>query len=138
MAQPAQGSGIRIGEVFGIPIYLHPSWFIIFLLITLSLRTQFTSQHPGWITRATLGAWNNHQRAFLRVSGLPRTQPQRCGAQLPNSGEIHHAIRIWRGFEDRAGCFEREAGIQYRHRRTSIEPFSGRLLLAGVALLARK
>ncbi len=48
MAQPAQGSGIRIGEVFGIPIYLHPSWFIIFLLITLSLRTQFTSQHPGW------------------------------------------------------------------------------------------
>jgi len=48
MAQPAQGSGIRIGEIFGIPIYLHPSWFIIFLLITLSLRTQFTSQHPGW------------------------------------------------------------------------------------------
>ena len=48
MAQPGQGSGIRIGEVFGIPIYLHPSWFIIFFLITLSLRTQFTSQHPGW------------------------------------------------------------------------------------------
>jgi Zn-dependent protease len=48
MAQPAQGSGIRIGAIFGIPIYLHPSWFIIFLLITLSLRTQFTSQHPGW------------------------------------------------------------------------------------------
>jgi len=48
MAQPGQGSGIRIGEVFGIPIYLHPSWFIIFLLITLSLRTQFTSEHPAW------------------------------------------------------------------------------------------
>lgn len=48
MAQPVQGSGIRIGAAFGIPIYLHPSWFIIFLLITLSLRTQFTSEHPGW------------------------------------------------------------------------------------------
>ena len=48
MAQPAQGSGIRIGQIFGIPIYLHPSWFIIFLLITVSLRTQFTSQHPSW------------------------------------------------------------------------------------------
>ena len=48
MAQPAQGSGIRIGRIFGIPIYLHTSWFIIFALITLSLRTQFTSQHPGW------------------------------------------------------------------------------------------
>ncbi|HXQ25195.1 MAG TPA: site-2 protease family protein [Candidatus Acidoferrales bacterium] len=48
MAQPAQGSGIRIGRIFGIPIYLHASWFIIFVLITLSLRMQFTSQHPGW------------------------------------------------------------------------------------------
>src|SRR5580704_9197274 len=48
MAQPAPGSGIPLGRIFGIPIYLHASWFIIFLLITLSLRTQFTSQHPGW------------------------------------------------------------------------------------------
>ncbi len=48
MAQPAQGSGLRIGRIFGIPIYLHASWFIIFFLITLTLRTQFTSDHPGW------------------------------------------------------------------------------------------
>src|ERR1700730_15140003 len=48
MAPPAAGSGIPLGRIFGIPIYLHASWFIIFLLITLSLRTQFTSQHPGW------------------------------------------------------------------------------------------
>jgi Zn-dependent protease/predicted transcriptional regulator len=48
MAQPAPVSGIRIARVFGIPIYLHTSWFIIFALITLSLRTQFTAQHPSW------------------------------------------------------------------------------------------
>src|ERR1700722_5875261 len=48
MAQPAHGSGISLGRVFGIPIYLHPSWFVIFLLITVSLRTQFTSSHPTW------------------------------------------------------------------------------------------
>ncbi len=48
MAQPNPGSGIRLGRILGIPIYLHPSWFIIFALITLSLRTQFTSQHPNW------------------------------------------------------------------------------------------
>lgn len=48
MAQPAQGSGIRLGQVFGIPIYLHPSWFIIFVLVTAFLRAQFTSEHPGW------------------------------------------------------------------------------------------
>jgi len=41
-------SGIRIGRAFGISIYLHPSWFLIFALITLSLRTQFTAQHPSW------------------------------------------------------------------------------------------
>jgi Zn-dependent protease/predicted transcriptional regulator len=41
-------SSIRIGRIFGISIYLHLSWFIIFVLITLSLRTQFTAQHPSW------------------------------------------------------------------------------------------
>jgi Zn-dependent protease/CBS domain-containing protein len=48
MAQPAHASGVPLGRVLGIPIYLHPSWFIIFLLITLSLRTQFVSMHPNW------------------------------------------------------------------------------------------
>ena len=48
MAQPAQGTGFRLGQVFGIPIYLHPSWLIIFFLITFSLSTQFTADHPGW------------------------------------------------------------------------------------------
>ncbi len=44
----APGSGIRIGRILGIPIYLHPSWFIIFALITVSLATQFANQHPRW------------------------------------------------------------------------------------------
>lgn len=44
----APGSGIRIGRILGIPIYLHPSWFIIFALITFSLATQFANQHPRW------------------------------------------------------------------------------------------
>ena len=42
------GSGIKLGRIFGIPIYLHSSWFIIFALITISLATQFASQHPHW------------------------------------------------------------------------------------------
>jgi len=41
-------SGIRIGRIFGIPIYLHSSWFIIFALITYSLAGQFASDHPDW------------------------------------------------------------------------------------------
>lgn len=41
-------SGLRIGRVLRIPIYLHASWMIIFVLITLSLATQYTQQHPQW------------------------------------------------------------------------------------------
>lgn len=48
VARPAHETGIPLGRIFGIPIYLHTSWFIIFFLITLSLATQFTSEHPGW------------------------------------------------------------------------------------------
>ncbi|HUJ33082.1 MAG TPA: site-2 protease family protein [Candidatus Acidoferrum sp.] len=48
VARPPHETGIPIGRIFGIPIYLHVSWFIIFLLITVSLGTQFKSQHPGW------------------------------------------------------------------------------------------
>jgi Zn-dependent protease/predicted transcriptional regulator len=40
--------GLRIGKVFGIPIYLHASWVIIFVLITMSLGVQFTQLHPNW------------------------------------------------------------------------------------------
>ena len=43
-----QQSGIRIGRILGIPIYLHPSWYIIFALITFSLGTQFKEAHPNW------------------------------------------------------------------------------------------
>jgi len=41
-------SGFLLGRIFGIPIYLHASWLIIFLLITITLAKQFTSQHPAW------------------------------------------------------------------------------------------
>lgn len=46
----APASGFKVARVMGIPIYLHPSWFIIFLLITATLATQFTAQHPQWHT----------------------------------------------------------------------------------------
>lgn len=42
------GSRYRIGRILGISVYLHSSWFIIFALISYSLATQFTAQHPAW------------------------------------------------------------------------------------------
>lgn len=40
--------GLRIGRILGIPIYVHASWIIIFVLITMSLGGQFTYEHPQW------------------------------------------------------------------------------------------
>lgn len=39
---------IKLGRIFGVEIGLHYSWFIIALLITLSLAGQFQENNPGW------------------------------------------------------------------------------------------
>jgi len=39
MEQTNPSSGIRLVRILGITIDLHPSWFIIFALITLPTRT---------------------------------------------------------------------------------------------------
>ena len=44
---PRGTGGLRIGSVFGISIYLHPSWLIIFILIVYTLLSQFTHTVPG-------------------------------------------------------------------------------------------
>src|ERR1700722_19891837 len=41
-------SSIRVGKLFGIEIGLHYSWFLIALLITMSLGSQFQESHPEW------------------------------------------------------------------------------------------
>jgi Zn-dependent protease/predicted transcriptional regulator len=43
-------TGLRIGKIIGIPIYLHASWVIIFALFTFTLGMQFTALHPHWST----------------------------------------------------------------------------------------
>lgn len=48
IAQPPERTGLPLGRIFGIPLYLHASWFVIFLLITLTCALQFKSQHPHW------------------------------------------------------------------------------------------
>src|SRR5260370_11527581 len=41
-------SSIRLGRLFGIEVGLHYSWFLIALLITMSLTAQFHQNHPDW------------------------------------------------------------------------------------------
>lgn len=41
-------SQIKLGQVFGIKIGLHYSWFLIALLIVFSLSADFRASHPQW------------------------------------------------------------------------------------------
>ena len=41
-------TGLRIGKILGIPIYLHASWVFVFVLYTLSLGWQFSQIQPKW------------------------------------------------------------------------------------------
>ena len=43
-------SSIKLGRIFGVEIGLHYSWFIIAVLVTLSLGAQFRVTNPGWGT----------------------------------------------------------------------------------------
>jgi Zn-dependent protease/predicted transcriptional regulator len=40
-----RGEGIQIGRIYGIPIFLHSSWFFIFALITYSFVSEFAALH---------------------------------------------------------------------------------------------
>ena len=40
--------GLLIGRIFGIPIYLHASWVIAFVMISFLLESQFAHQYPQW------------------------------------------------------------------------------------------
>lgn len=41
-------TGLRIGRLFGIPVYLHASWFIMFALITFWFSAVVRAEHAGW------------------------------------------------------------------------------------------
>jgi len=47
--------GFRIGRIFGIPIYLHPTWLIIFGLVFWMLETQLRGIAPHWSAELRLG-----------------------------------------------------------------------------------
>jgi Zn-dependent protease len=40
--------GIRVGSLFGIPLYLDPSWFVIFLLVTWANYGRWQQSYPDW------------------------------------------------------------------------------------------
>ncbi|MBI1734330.1 MAG: site-2 protease family protein [Candidatus Rokubacteria bacterium] len=46
------GAWLRLGQVWGIAIGVHPSWLLVFALVTWSLAAgYFPGEHPGWSVR---------------------------------------------------------------------------------------
>jgi len=43
-----RASGLRIGKILGIPIYLHSTWVFIFAAITWIIASQYKRDHPSW------------------------------------------------------------------------------------------
>ena len=39
--------GLRIARIFGIPIYLHATWFVVFLLVALTLNATIAAEAPA-------------------------------------------------------------------------------------------
>ncbi|GAC1637549.1 MAG: site-2 protease family protein [Candidatus Acidiferrum sp.] len=40
--------GLRIVTIAGIPIYVHPTWLVIFALLTWNIVDQYSEKHPNW------------------------------------------------------------------------------------------
>lgn len=43
----ALDSGIRVARIFGIPVHLHPTWFLVFLLVVLGLWNHLEADYPA-------------------------------------------------------------------------------------------
>jgi Zn-dependent protease/predicted transcriptional regulator len=39
-------SGLGIGRILGIPVYLHPTWFVVFVLVMVALWNHLALEHP--------------------------------------------------------------------------------------------
>ncbi len=59
-------SSIRLGKLFGIEIGLHYSWFLIALLITMSLGSQFQAEPCRMGIQRHLGALGSDGHAVFR------------------------------------------------------------------------
>lgn len=41
-------SGWRVGSIFGIPVFIDPSWFLILLLIAVPMGGEWSARYPHW------------------------------------------------------------------------------------------
>jgi len=86
---------IRFGKLFGVEVGLHYSWFLIALLITLSLTAQFHQNHPEW-GESVIWAISILTALFFFAALLAHEMSH---ALMPGGAafhQIHYALKAWR------------------------------------------
>jgi len=103
-------SQINLGRVFGIRIGLHYSWFIIALLIVLSLSAQFHTNNPEWGDGFILALAVTTAILFF-LSLLLHELAHSVVAQSRGLPVREITLFARRSFADREGAHQRENGI---------------------------
>ena len=98
------GNGIRIGRILGVQISLHPSWFVIAVIVTyLMAAGQLPAAHPGWPEAVywILGAIIS-LLFFASVLAHELSHARRRPSLRPE-GAGHHPLHLRRGGQPRGG-----------------------------------
>ena len=90
-------TNIRLFKVFGIPIELNITWFIVFALVAWSLVSlYFPTNYPGYSVTAhwVMGI----VAALLLFTSvlLHETRPLLCGQDSRRAHTPHHPLPLWR------------------------------------------
>ena len=105
---------LQVARVFGIPIFVHFSWVLVFALIAWTLATDyFPDRYPELAVTSLLGARPGGVAAVLRVRPAPRARPFAGRHPQRDRHRVDHAVhlrRAWRGWPASRGT----GGTEFR------------------------
>ncbi len=97
LATPAPPAGLRVGQVLGVPVHLHPSWFVVTLLITVLYTGQYSALGLPQLSAA--GAWGAGlaAAALLLLSVFLHEVSHALAARRLGSPPTHITLDLWGG-----------------------------------------
>ena len=126
--------GIQIGRIYGIPIFLHTSWFIIFGLIAFSFVSEFDALQLNIPTSRLWGLGLMTSALFFGSLVFHEMAHSVDRQALQDSRGFDHPIRIRRRIAHQPRAVTRAGRIQHRCGGPAFEFF----LAGGFWLVARQ
>ena len=116
---------IPLGRIFGIPIALDYSWFVIFALLTWMLAGATTPGIQELAAAPVLGDGRSNGHHALCQRAAPRTRTLRDRAVVQDSGAKHYPVPVRWGRSNRRGTAKRYRRVFHRCRRPARQPRPG-------------